>query len=95
MVAISTVRLFGTNLRVLLLMVSKAKRDGNSTVSDSSASGRIDMLTSPVATARAAVATGAWVTSKHDVSDTWKCGSLSFIFTRPPEDFIKVEKRQL
>ena len=23
------------------------------------------------------------------VSDTWKCGSLSFIFTHPPEDFIK------
>ena len=53
-------------------------------------SGRVDMLTSPVAAARAAVATGAWVKSKHDVyfevSDTWKCGSLSFIFTHPPED---------
>ena len=35
-------------------------------------SGRIDMLTNPVAAARAAVATGAWVKSKHDmyVSDT-------------------------
>ena len=27
----------------------------------------VDMLTSPVAAARAAVATGAWVKSKHDV----------------------------
>ena len=34
--------------------------------------------------------TGAWVKSKHMyVSDTWKCGSLSFIFTHPPEDKIK------
>ena len=29
--------------------------------------GRVDMLTSPVAAARAAVATGAWVKSKHDM----------------------------
>ena len=74
-----------------------------STVSDPSGSGRVDMLTGPVAAARAAVATGAWVTSKHDsrccccngsvgyietrhVSDTWRCGSLSCIFTHPPED---------
>ena len=37
---------------------------------------------------RAVVATGAWAKSKHGmyVSDTWKCGSLSFIFTHPPED---------
>ena len=28
---------------------------------------RVDMLTSPVAAARAAVATGAWVKSKHDM----------------------------
>ena len=41
---------------------------------------------------RAAVATGAWVKSKHDVSDTWKCGSLSFIFTHPPEDLKKKRK---
>ena len=34
---------------------------------DPSGSGRFDMLTSPVATARAAVATGAWVKSKHDM----------------------------
>ena len=47
-----------------------------STVPDPSGSGRVDMLTSPGAAARAAVATG----------DTWKCGSLSFIFTHPPED---------
>ena len=37
-----------------------------STVPDASGSGRVDMLTSPVAAARAAVATGAWVKSKHD-----------------------------
>ena len=30
-------------------------------------SGRVGMLTSPVAAARAAVATGAWVKSKHDM----------------------------
>ena len=36
-----------------------------STVPDPSGSGRVDMLTSPVAAARAAVATGAWVKSKH------------------------------
>ena len=29
--------------------------------------GRVDMLTSPVPAARAAVATGAWVESKHDM----------------------------
>ena len=38
-----------------------------STVSDPSGSARVDMLTSPVAAARAAVATGAWVISKHDM----------------------------
>ena len=35
---------------------------------DLSGSGRVDMLTSPVASARAAVATGAWVKSKHDMN---------------------------
>ena len=35
---------------------------------------------------RAVVATGAWVKSKtRHVSDTWKCGSSSFIFTHPPQ----------
>ena len=39
-----------------------------STVPDPSGSGRVDMLTSPVAAARAAGgATGAWVKSKHDM----------------------------
>ena len=38
-----------------------------STVSDPSGSGRVDMLTGPVAAARAVVATGAWVTSKHEM----------------------------
>ena len=36
-----------------------------STVSDASGSGRVDMLTGPIAAARAVVATGAWVKSKH------------------------------
>ena len=31
------------------------------------ARGRVDMLTNPVAAARAVVATGAWVKSKHDM----------------------------
>ena len=59
-----------------------------STVPDPTGSGRVDMLKSPVAAAQAAVATGAWVKSKHMylVSDTWKCGTFSFIFTHPPED---------
>ena len=38
-----------------------------STVPDPSGSGRVDMLTSPIAAAQAAVATGAWVKSKHDM----------------------------
>ena len=60
-----------------------------STVPDPSGSGRVDMLTSPVAAARAAVATGAWVKieTRH-LSDTWKCGSLSFVFTHPAEDNV-------
>ena len=41
--------------------------DRISTVSDPSGSGRVDMLTLSVALARAAVATGAWVKSKHDM----------------------------
>ena len=45
------------------------------------------MLTSPVAAARAAVATEALgeIETRH-VSDTWECGSLSFMLTHPPED---------
>ena len=38
-----------------------------STEPDPSGSGRVDMLTSPVAAAQAAVATGAWVEPKHDM----------------------------
>ena len=49
------------------------------------ASGRVDMLTSPVAAARAAVATGAWVILKHDLYLIRASGSLSFVFTHPPE----------
>ena len=56
-----------------------------STVSDPSGSGRVDMLTGPVAAVRAVVATGAWVKSKHGMYlIRGKCGSLSFIFTHPP-----------
>ena len=58
-----------------------------STVPDPSGSGRVDMLTSPVAAARAAVATGAWVKSKHDVYlIRGSVGALSFIITHPLED---------
>ena len=58
-----------------------------STAPDISGSGRFDMLTLPVAAARAAVATEALgeIETRH-VSDTWECGSLSFVFTHPPED---------
>ena len=40
-----------------------------------------------VAAARAVVATGAsgQIDARH-ISDTWKCGSLSSIFTHRPED---------
>ena len=65
-----------------------------STVPDPSGSGRVDMLTSTVAAARAAVETGAWVKSKRHVSDTWKCGSLSFIFTHSPEDKKKEKEKE-
>ena len=52
------------------------------------------MLTSPVAAARAAVATGAWVKSKHDVYlIRGSVGALSFLFTHPPEDLKKKEKK--
>ena len=57
-----------------------------STAPDLSGSGRVDMLTRPVAAARAAVATGASGYIETHVSDTWKCGCLSFIFTHPPGD---------
>ena len=58
-----------------------------STVPDLSGSGRVDMLTRLVAAARAPVATGAsgLIETRH-ASDTWKCGSLSFLFTHPLED---------
>ena len=47
-----------------------------------------DMLMRPVAAARAAaVAAGAsGKIETRRVSNTWKCGSLNFIFTHPPED---------
>ena len=38
-----------------------------STVPDPPGSGRVDMLTSPVGSTLAAVATGAWVKWKHDM----------------------------
>ena len=60
-------------------------------------SGRVDMLTSPVPAARAAVVTGAWVESKHDMYliHAWKCGSSSFIFTHPPEDEKKKKEKSI
>ena len=66
-----------------------------STVPDPSGSGRVDMLTSPVAARRAAVATGAWVKSKHMYLIHGKCGSLSDIFTHPPEDLKKKKKKKI
>ena len=54
-----------------------------------SGSGRVNMLTRNVPAARATVATGASGKIYTDVvSDTWKCGSLSFIITHPPEDIM-------
>ena len=72
----------------MLNRLPTCKTSATGTVPDPSGSGRVDMLTSPVAAARAAVATGAWVESKHDMYliHTWKRGSSSFIFTHPPED---------
>ena len=57
-------------------------------------SGRVDMLTSPVPAARAAVATGAWVESKHDMYliHTWKCRSLALFL--PIRRRMKKEKRE-
>ena len=54
-----------------------------STVPDPSRSGRIDMLTSPVAAALADVATGAWVKSNHDMFLIRGSVSLSLIFAHP------------
>ena len=34
------------------------------------------------------------VVAAADISDTWKFGSLSFIFSHPPEDFKEKEKKQ-
>ena len=46
------------------------------------------MLTGPVAAARAAAATGAWVKSKHGTYLIRESvGALSFTFTHPQEDF--------
>ena len=44
------------------------------------------MLTGPVAAARAVVATGAWVKSKHMYLIRGGVGAWAFIFTHPPED---------
>ena len=55
----------------LYILQSRASR---SRCSIPGISGRVDMLTSPVPAARAAVATRAWVESKHDMYliHTWK-----------------------
>ena len=52
-------------------------------MSDPSGSGRVDVLTSPVAAERAAVATEAWVKSKHDM---YLIRGFRRVFTHPPED---------
>ena len=63
------------------------------TVPDPSGSGRVDMLTSPVAAARAAVATRAWVKPKHDMYlIRGIVGKL--YFTHPPEDKKKKKKKK-
>ena len=66
-----------------------------STAPDLSGSGRVDMLPCPVAASRAAVATGVsgLIDTRH-VSDTWKRGSLSFIFTHPPKASKKKKKEK-
>lgn len=33
-------------------------------------------------------------TTTRDVSDTWKCGGLSFIFAHPPEDKKQQQQQQ-
>ena len=62
-----------------------------STVPKPSGSGRVDMLTSPVAAARAAVATGAWVKSKHDMYLIR--ASLSFIRAKRVSNCYIQEKK--
>ena len=57
---------------------------------DPSGSGRVDMLTTPVAAAQLAVATGPWVKSKHDMYLIRR--SLGFIFAHPPEGEKKLKK---
>ena len=64
-----------------------------STVSDPSGSGRVDMLTGPVTAARAVVATGAWVKSKHNVSDTWKVWELKLYFYPSAGGFKKIKNK--
>ena len=79
--------IFTSTLTSLPLCSSGGTRSRNqkwvaiSTVSDPSGSGRVDMLTGPVAAARAVVATGAWVESKHDMYLI-----RANIFAHPPED---------
>ena len=52
-------------------------------------------LTRPVAAARAVLLQRERrVKLTRHVSDTWKCGSSSFIFTHPPEDEKKKKKKK-
>ena len=55
------------------------------------------MLTSPVAAARAAVATGAWVKSKHDgLSDTWYVEVLELkLYFYPSAGGLKKKEKKL
>ena len=59
---------------------------------DLSGSGRVDMPTRSVTARWAAVATGESGKIHIHVFDTWRCGSLSFMFTRPPEDLQKNDR---
>ena len=65
-----------------------------STVPDPSGSGRVDMLTSPVAAARAAVATGVWVKSKHMYLIRGSVGALFLPIRRRIEKKKKLSRRE-
>ena len=54
----------GSSVKMVLVVVVIT---ASIVLSDPPGSGRVGMLTSPVAAARAVVATGAWVKSKHDM----------------------------
>ena len=65
------------------------------TAPDLSGSGQVDMLPLPVESAQATATIEApgYIDTPH-VTDTWMCGSLSLIFTHPPEDKRQISKIQ-